>query len=279
METDDLDTAPQKADIQEKDTSLEIKNFDSAPQEADAQEKDADLEIDDFNIASEAVNNLREVRKKIATYASETGQRPESIRLIAVSKNARIFPVRRVFRLSHQRAFGESYIQGLEEKASALPPGAEWHMIGHLQTNKVDKAAHLARWIHSVDSEKLLRCLENACTGKKRKLNILLQVNWTGEDSKYGVRGMDALRALTEQALACRNLRFRGLMTIAEAGADSKRLRETFAGVRKMRDKLQDEFNIDLPELSMGMTADYREAILEGSTMVRIGTAIFGTRK
>ncbi len=175
--------------------------------------------------------------------------------------------------------FGENRVQELAEKVPALPAEIEWHLIGHLQSNKAAKAAELADWIHSVDSEKLLLKLQAGAAAIQKQRNILLEYNWTNEEAKSGIRNEAELFALTETVLKkCPNLKLKGLMTMAEADADEKRLRETFANIRAVRDKLSRHFGIALPELSMGMSGDYRPAIMEGATIVRIGTAIFGRR-
>ena len=145
-------------------------------------------------------------------------------------------------------------------------------------SGKAAKAAELAHWVHSVDSEKLLNKLQAGAEAADRTLNILLEVNWTGEESKSGIHGADEALRLAERTLSCKNLNLRGLMTMAEFDATEARLRETFSGVRELRDRMERELGLTLPELSMGMSGDFREAILEGATIVRIGTAIFGRR-
>ncbi len=220
--------------------------------------------------------NLAEIRGKIAEAAKLCGRNENAVRLLAVSKTFPAEDVAEAF-AAGQIMFGENRVQELETKVPVLPDTIEWHLIGHLQSNKAAKAAALAQWVHSVDSLKLVNKLEAACPAGK-ELNILLEVNWTGEASKSGIRAGQEVFAIAEAALKTRNLKLRGLMTIAEADADEARLRQTFAGVRELRDKLEREFGCSLPELSMGMSADFREAVLEGATMVRVGSAIFGHR-
>lgn len=220
--------------------------------------------------------NIEAVRAAIAECEAAAGRAPGSVRLLAVSKTFPAPDIADAFQNAGQIMFGENRVQELAEKAPALPAEIEWHLIGHLQSNKAAKAAALAAWIHSVDSAKLLAKLNEAAAGKI--LNILLEVNWTGEESKSGIRGTDQLFELAETAAACPNLKLQGLMTMAEAGADEKRLHETFSGVRELRDRLRKNLNLPLPELSMGMSGDYRIAIAEGATIVRVGTAIFGRR-
>ncbi|MBR3689118.1 MAG: YggS family pyridoxal phosphate-dependent enzyme [Lentisphaeria bacterium] len=153
----------------------------------------------------------------------------------------------------------------------------EWHLIGSLQSNKAAKAAALASWIHSVDSEKLVRKVSAAADSLNKTVNILFEVN-SGEENKTGFRSSDDLRASLEAALALPGIQVRGLMTMAPLGSDETTLHRVFASLRTQRDALEQEFSIKLPELSMGMSGDFREAIAEGATIVRIGTAIFGGR-
>ncbi len=223
-------------------------------------------------------DNIREIRTKISEYATECGRTPDSVKLLAVSKTFPASDVQEAMETAEQFMFGENRVQELSEKVPVLPGSIEWHLIGHLQSNKAAKAAALASWIHSVDSEKLLSKLDNAAGCAERKLNILLEVNVSGEESKSGIRGEDDVMRIAEYALTCRNLRWMGLMTMAPAGAEESVLRKTFGDTRILRDRLQERFGIILPELSMGMSGDYGYAIQEGATIVRIGTAIFGKR-
>ena len=135
-----------------------------------------------------------------------------------------------------------------------------------------------ASWIHSVDSVKLLSLIEKAAEKRNKTMNILLEVNISGEESKFGLRDDTEILEIAKAAQEMPYIRLRGLMTMAEIDADEKRLHETFAGLRAMRDRLEKELHITLPELSMGMSSDFPEAIAEGATIVRIGTAIFGRR-
>jgi len=177
-----------------------------------------------------------------------------------------------------QLCFGENKVQELQTKVPVLPPEIEWHLIGHLQSNKAAKAVEYASWIHSVDSVHLAQKIAGAAERLNKKVRILLEVNISGEESKFGLHSFEDTAPVAETLLTASNLEWCGLMTMAEPGVPEARLRSTFAGLRELRDRLETEFRIRLPELSMGMTSDFREAILEGSTMVRIGTAIFGGR-
>lgn len=223
-------------------------------------------------------DNITQIRAKIAEYAIASGRSADAVRLLAVSKTFPAADIAEARETASQFMFGENRVQELAEKAPVLPGDIQWHIIGHLQSNKAAKAAELAHWVHSVDSEKLLNKLQAGAEAANRTLNILLEVNWTGEESKSGIRGADEALRLAEMALSCKNLNLRGLMTMAEFDATEARLRETFSGVRELRDRMERELGLTLPELSMGMSGDFREAILEGATIVRIGTAIFGRR-
>lgn len=223
-------------------------------------------------------DNITQIRAKIAEYAIASGRSADAVRLLAVSKTFPAADIAEARETANQFMFGENRVQELAEKAPVLPDDIQWHIIGHLQSNKAAKAAELAHWVHSVDSEKLLNKLQAGAEAANRTLNILLEVNWTGEESKSGIHGADETLRLAERTLSCKNLNLRGLMTMAEFDATEARLRETFSGVREQRDRMERELGVTLPELSMGMSGDFREAILEGATIVRIGTAIFGRR-
>ena len=223
-------------------------------------------------------DNITQIRAKIAEYAIASGRAADAVRLLAVSKTFPAADIAEARETASQFMFGENRVQELAEKAPVLPDDIQWHIIGHLQSNKAAKAAELAHWVHSVDSEKLLNKLQAGAEAANRTLNILLEVNWTGEESKSGIREADEALRLAERTVSCKNLSLRGLMTMAEFDATEARLRETFSGVRELRDRMERELGLTLPELSMGMSGDFREAILEGATIVRIGTAIFGRR-
>lgn len=221
-------------------------------------------------------SNLAAVRERIAAAEAKAGRTAGSVRLLAVSKTFPAEDVRAAFDAG-QSMFGENRVQELIAKVPALPPEIEWHLIGQLQTNKVAKAVEFADWIHSVDSERLARRIASVAAASRRAPRILLEVN-SGEDAKSGFRDMDELKRTLEFALGEPALQIRGLMTMAAFGAPEAELRRTFARLRDLRDSLQKEFGTSLPELSMGMSADFEPAILEGATIVRIGTAIFGGR-
>lgn len=226
---------------------------------------------------TELQEKLAEVRANIAEAAKNAGRDAASVRLLAVSKT---FPADDVLEAlaAGQIEFGENRVQELETKVPVCGPETVWHLIGHLQTNKAEKAVGLAEYIHSVDSLKLLNRINAAAEKHGKRQKLLLEVNVSGEESKFGLSGYDAVRETAEHALSLANVQLLGLMTMAPLDAPDSVLHATFGGLREFRDRLEREFSIRLPELSMGMSHDYPIAIAEGATIVRIGTAIFGGR-
>lgn len=227
----------------------------------------------DFHYVAE---QLARVRQAVRQTAEQSGRPADAVELLAVSKT---FPVEAILAAyqAGQRRFGESRIQELELKTAVLPDDIEWHLIGHLQSNKAAKAVEYAHWIHSVDSLKLLERLDRLAGDLGRQPNILLEVNLSGEASKFGIDS-HALDDLAAGAAAAGNLRWQGLMTMAPAMAARHELHRIFSALRQRRDQLEQRFQQALPVLSMGMSGDYPAAIAEGATIVRIGSAIFGAR-
>jgi PLP dependent protein len=220
---------------------------------------------------SEVADNINFVRERIRVAAERAGRNPEEVTLIAVSKT--VEPDRIEMALAAgQTLFGESKVQEARAKSPLVSGRACWHMIGHVQTNKARGAVALFEVIHSVDSVKLAveidKCAERA--GKTQA--ILLEVNVSGEASKFGLKPEDLKSTVAEVNLLSR-LEVRGLMTIAPFTEETQKVRPWFRRLRELRDAL------GLRELSMGMTHDFEAAIEEGATMVRIGAAIFGERK
>ena len=226
---------------------------------------------------TELQEKLAEVRANIADAAKTAGRDAGSVRLLAVSKT---FPAADVLEAlaAGQFEIGENRVQELETKVPVCGPETVWHLIGHLQSNKAEKAVGLAEYIHSIDSVKLLDRINAAAEKRGKRQKLLLEVNVSGEESKFGLSDYDALRKTAEHALGLANVQLLGLMTMAPLDADDAVLHATFSGLREFRDRLEREFSVRLPELSMGMSHDYSVAIAEGATIVRIGTAIFGGR-
>ena len=222
---------------------------------------------------------LAELSAELAELATEAGRSPEEIKLIAVSKTHPSELIAEAFQAGQVR-FGENRVQEASEKIERLQnPGIEWHLIGHLQKNKARFCPGRFDWIHSVDSQELLELLEKQCALQSQPIQILLQANLSQEDSKSGVSDYDNLCRLLEKTQGCQWLRCRGLMTMAAATDDANKIRKTFSQLRTWLEKLRNEFTLTtFTELSMGMSSDYRIAIAEGATMVRLGTALFGER-
>jgi pyridoxal phosphate enzyme (YggS family) len=226
--------------------------------------------------------NIAGVRQRVAEVAGRAKRRPDEIALMAVSKT---HPPERI-REAHAaglRLFGENRVQEFDGKANALSDlaGAEWHMIGHLQTNKASKAAELFRAVDSVDSVKLAEKLDAAAGSLGKKLSVLIEINVGGEAAKSGV-APDS-RELEELLLAAPRLEaleFHGLMTVPPFTENPEGARPYFRQVRELRDAIaaRELPAVGMNVLSMGMSHDFEVAIEEGSTCVRVGTAIFGER-
>lgn len=220
--------------------------------------------------------NLQAVSARIARAAQAAGRDPRTVRVLAVSKT---HPAAHVDEAYHagQSAFGENYVQEALAKMRALAERPlEWHLIGPLQSNKARLAAEHFAWVQSVASERVARRLSESRSAAQAPLNVLVQVNISGESSKSGVEPA-ALPALAHAVAALPRLRLRGLMAIPEPTADVALQRARFGAVRRCYEALAGE-GLALDTLSLGMSDDLEAAIAEGSTMVRIGTAIFGPR-
>ena len=220
--------------------------------------------------------NLQAVRARIAAAAQLAGRAVEDIRLLAVSKT---FPPERIREaaLAGQIAFGENYLQESLGKIAALADlGLEWHFIGPLQSNKTRPVAEHFSWVHGIERLKIAERLSAARGAARPPLQVCIQVNVSGEASKSGVSPGEAA-ALAHAVAGLPNLRLRGLMAIPEPTDDMPLARQRFAMLRELREVLN-EAGMALDTLSMGMSHDLEAAILEGATIVRVGTAIFGER-
>lgn len=225
-------------------------------------------------------DNLDRIRATIAATAHAAGRAPESVKLIAVSKSHSTGAIESAVQ-SDQIAFGESTIQESAPKIVHFAArGLEWHFVGHLQSNKTKFLPGNFSWLHSLDNLKLAQRLSRIAEDKTSVVNVLIEVNLNNDPNKHGVAPTDVF-ALLEQLLShqLRGLTLRGLMTIAPHAASERDIRTTFAALRKLREDCVQRYSLsDFTELSMGMSGDYIEAIKEGSTMLRLGTAIFGAR-
>ena len=225
-------------------------------------------------------DNLALVQQQITQAAIQSGRTPEEIQLIAVSKTKPVELIKEAL-AAKQTAFGENRIQEAHGKIEMLSnsPEIEWHLIGHLQKNKVKFCPGNFQWIHSVESLELANKLEARCALTNKNINVLIQVNLSREESKSGLQEWDDILRVAEAISAGQWLKFRGLMTIPAPNLGELKTRKIYEQIRKWRDKLQHELDsAEITELSMGMTADYHWAIQEGATLIRVGTAIFGSR-
>ncbi len=208
--------------------------------------------------------------------AATLASRPNAVRLLAVSKTRPPEAVRELAQAG-QRAFGENYVQEALAKIGALPGlGLEWHLIGHLQSNKCREAAEHFDWVQSVDRAKLVDALDRARPESMSPLNVLVQVNVDGEAGKSGCRP-DDVPVLADHIAASPRLRLRGLMAIPEPHPDPDQRRDAFRRLKALFDAVAAR-HPGMDTLSMGMSEDFELAIAEGSTLVRVGTALFGAR-
>lgn len=201
---------------------------------------------------------------------------PATVRLVAVSKSVPAERVRELFELGHD-LFGENRVQEALRKIDALGSGPRWHMIGHLQTNKVRQVIGRFEMIHGVDSIRLVEEIDKHAARAGTVERLLVQANLAGEETKFGVPAADVERLL-EKIAKLEHVRSRGLMTIPPPVDDPQLSRRWFAGLSELRDRCAMNLGLELPELSMGMTSDFEVAVEEGATLVRVGRAIFGER-
>ncbi|MDF1516517.1 MAG: YggS family pyridoxal phosphate-dependent enzyme [Lutibacter sp.] len=205
---------------------------------------------------------------------------PENVTLIAVSKTQPVASILEAYQAG-QSAFGENKIQEMAEKFDTLPKDIEWHMIGHLQSNKVKYMAHFVHLIHGVDSFKTLKEINKQAVKNNRIINCLLEVKIASEDSKFGLSFEEVEQLLKSEELKnLKNINIQGLMGMASFTEDKEIISAEFKSLKTFFDSLQKykSFNVNPTVLSMGMSGDYKIAIEEGSTMIRVGSAIFGSR-
>ncbi len=224
----------------------------------------------------EVAANLERVREQIAAAAEKSGRAADAVELIAVSKT---HPAERVQVVAEagQVLFGESRVQEARAKIPLLPARLRWHFIGHLQKNKIRHALPLFEMFHGVDSLALAQDMERMAEEDAMQPRVLLEVNVAGEASKHGFTS-EAIRRDLEAVLSLGRLTVEGLMTIPPLAPEAEAARRYFVALRELRDELETDFDLQLPQLSMGMSGDYEIAIEEGATLVRVGTAIFGER-
>ncbi|WP_457755244.1 YggS family pyridoxal phosphate-dependent enzyme [Thermovibrio ammonificans] len=221
--------------------------------------------------------NVEKVLKQIEEAALRAGRRPEEVKLLAASKTRNPQEIKEAYEAG-VKLFGENRVQEAREKIPQLADlKAQWHMIGHLQTNKVKYAVKLFDCIESVDREGLVEELQKRLSREGKVMPVLIEVKLSPEESKHGCLPQELPR-LTEKVLNSPNLKLKGLMTVPPYFEDPEKVRPYFAELRRLRDELQEKFKVELPELSMGMSHDFPVAVEEGATIVRVGTAIFGPR-
>src|SRR3954469_4097407 len=215
--------------------------------------------------------NLQGVREKIAEAARKSNRSPEEVELIAISKTHPAESVREAFQ-ARQNVFGESRVQEARAKIPDLPSALRWHFVGHLQKNKIRHSLPLFELFHGIDSLVLAQDLNRIADEDGIHPRVLLEVKVAGEGSKFGFKP-ETLRQEMESLLALSRLTVEGVMTIPPFSEEPEASLRYFAQLRELRDKLEAEFQVKLPQLSMGMTNDFPIAVEEGATLVRVGTA------
>lgn len=220
--------------------------------------------------------NLERVCEQITQAATEATRAVGDIELVAITKTHPAEKVREALEAGHT-LFGESRVQEARAKIPELPSNLRWHFVGHLQKNKIRHALPLFELFHSVDSLALAQEMSRIAAEEGMHPRALLEINVAGEGSKFGFTA-DTLRAEMESLLALPRLAIEGLMCIPPLAEEAEASRKFFVQLRELRDSLEQEFDVKLPHLSMGMTNDFPIAVQEGATLVRVGTAIFGER-
>ena len=224
------------------------------------------------------VENWKEVNENVRRACRKAGRPEEEVTLIAVSKTKPLEMLQTVYG-EGARDYGENKVQEMCDKMDQMPEDVKWHMIGHLQTNKVKYIVGRTHLIHSVDSLKLAEEIERQAAKKECLVDILIEVNIAEEESKFGISKEETI-SLVREIAKLPHLRIKGLMTIAPYVTDPEDNRLFFRGIKDLSVdiKMQNIDNVSMDVLSMGMTGDYMVAIEEGATLVRVGTGIFGER-
>jgi PLP dependent protein len=227
---------------------------------------------------ADVASNYRTILERIGEAAAKRGRSPQEVKLLGAAKSQAIEAVRAAV-AAGVKLIGENYVQEAQAKRRAIAEPVEWHMIGRLQRNKARAAVATFDVIESLDNIVLARALEKEGERRDLTVNALVEVNLAGEGSKSGV-APDHLQDLLQRAGELRHLRITGLMAVPPFSENPQNVRPYFQRLRELRERLREggSMNIDLKELSMGMTHDYPVAVEEGATIVRIGTALFGPR-
>lgn len=221
--------------------------------------------------------NLEVIKNEIRNIALECGRDDSNVKLLAVSKTKPIEMLLEAYKAG-QRLFGENKVQEGEIKVPLMPDDAEFHMIGHLQSNKVGKACKYFDCIQSVDSLKVVRKINNKCFELDKIMDVYLDINISGEDSKTGFPNDSSIIDIVKEIIQLKNVNLKGLMAIGPNTNDKDRIKKSFIDLKVLMDRINSELGINLKELSIGMSSDFKEAIESGSTMVRVGSSIFGLR-
>jgi pyridoxal phosphate enzyme (YggS family) len=231
-------------------------------------------------LRSMIAENVQYVRERIQKACERSNRDPQSVRLIAVTKTFDASRVREAAELGIND-FGENFVQELRQKRAELNnPAIQWHFVGHLQSNKVKYIADFIHLIHSVDHQRVAEEIDKRGSKAGRTIDALVEVNTSDEQTKFGLKPEETVEFVKSIA-ALQNLKLKGLMTIGPFLPDAEGSRPAFQRLRRLRDEIRDAGieNVEMTDLSMGMTHDFEVAIEEGATMVRIGTGIFGPRK
>lgn len=219
------------------------------------------------------------IKSEIAELALKSGRSADSVKLMLVSKTVPVERILKTVELGH-KLYGENKVQELSDKVPRLAEeNIEFHFIGHLQSNKVKRCLELATMIHSVDRISIAQELSGQLVKMNKEMDILIQVNTSHEESKFGVQP-DEVMDLVEAVAKLPNLRIKGLMTLAKFSSEENEVRPCFKMLKQLSNQIESKNipTVEMKELSMGMSSDYRIAIEEGATIVRVGTAIFGKR-
>ena len=219
---------------------------------------------------------LEAVTERIEDACTRSGRAPADVVVVAVSKKFGPESVREAAEAG-VTALGENRVQEARQKIPMCPSGLAWHMIGHLQTNKVRLAASLFEMLHGIDSLHLLQAVDAECALHGKVMPVCLLVNVSGEGSKFGIAPDDMAEVL-EAGCSLINVSVMGLMTMAPFSPEADNSRRFFCRLRELRDELAEAFGVPLPELSMGMSQDFEVAVEEGATMLRLGSVLFGPR-
>ena len=227
----------------------------------------------------DVAGNYRKILDRINEIAGKCGRHPREVKVLGAAKSQSVESIRAAI-AAGVTLIGENYVQEAEAKKAQVSEAIEWHMIGHLQRNKAKAAAEIFALIESLDSVALALELEKQGRQRGKKIRALVEVNLAGEESKSGI-AKDDLASLLEAIAELKHVTVEGLMTVPPFREEPEESRPYFRELRELKDKLNAQRipNVDLAELSMGMTHDYPVAIEEGATIVRIGTALFGPRK